>query len=170
MVCLGFGGHVPLAPCTPHLAGRSGAGGRQRGTLYNRVQSRSPAALVYGLPCLCVFQPLPPRPSGQPCGSQQPYYGGCGHLSVCLLCPAKVTSDFASSPCWPREVWGPLASLTATSRASEPLNDQSLACHGRSYCCSPSKVRKQGVPFVAQWVTNPTSIYEDAGSIPGLAQ
>jgi len=27
-----------------------------------------------------------------------------------------------------------------------------------------------GVPIVAQWVTNPTSIYEDVGSIPGLSQ
>ena len=27
-----------------------------------------------------------------------------------------------------------------------------------------------GVPFVALWVTNPTSIHEDASLIPGLAQ
>ena len=29
---------------------------------------------------------------------------------------------------------------------------------------------KTRVPAVAQWVTNPTSIHEDAGLIPGLTQ
>ena len=28
----------------------------------------------------------------------------------------------------------------------------------------------KGVPLVAQWVKNPTSIHDDGGLIPGLAQ
>ena len=31
-------------------------------------------------------------------------------------------------------------------------------------------IQKQGVPIVAQQVTNATGIHEDVGSIPGLAQ
>ena len=31
-------------------------------------------------------------------------------------------------------------------------------------------IMKVGVPFVAQWLTNPTSKHEVAGLIPGLAQ
>ena len=30
--------------------------------------------------------------------------------------------------------------------------------------------KKQAVPTVAQWVKNSTSVHEDVGSIPGLAQ
>ena len=30
--------------------------------------------------------------------------------------------------------------------------------------------REAGVPVVVQWLTNPTSIHEVAGSVPALAQ
>ena len=32
------------------------------------------------------------------------------------------------------------------------------------------KLNKNGVPVVAQWLTNPTGNHEGVGSIPGLAQ
>ena len=34
----------------------------------------------------------------------------------------------------------------------------------------PLKEKEEGVPVMAQWLTNPTRNYEVTGSIPGLAQ
>ena len=31
-------------------------------------------------------------------------------------------------------------------------------------------LKPPGVPVITQWLTNPTSIHEDVGLIPGLAQ
>ena len=39
-----------------------------------------------------------------------------------------------------------------------------------SFLPQPLKSTKRGVSVVAQWLTNPTSIHQDVGSIPGLAQ
>ena len=41
---------------------------------------------------------------------------------------------------------------------------------GHTHKTSESKNCICGVPFVTQRLTNPTSIHEDVGSIPGLAQ
>ena len=35
---------------------------------------------------------------------------------------------------------------------------------------NPKEKTKIGVPIMPQWLTNPTGIHEDVGSIPGLAQ
>ena len=42
-------------------------------------------------------------------------------------------------------------------------------CHSDT-CSSFSRKEEVGVPVVAHWVKNPSSIHEDVGLIPGLAQ
>ena len=41
---------------------------------------------------------------------------------------------------------------------------------GGSVDMSVKVINLHGVPVVAPWLVNPTSIHEDTGSIPGLAQ
>ena len=59
---------------------------------------------------------------------------------------------------------GPLASWTS----SNPLWGHFYLFH--LWCSSSLCKKKAGVPIMAQQVKNPTSIHEDAGSIPALAQ
>ena len=40
----------------------------------------------------------------------------------------------------------------------------------KTSCCQSTKENKQGVPAVAKWVKDPTSIHEDVDLIPGLSQ
>ena len=41
-------------------------------------------------------------------------------------------------------------------------------------CASPALAtryeKESGVPIMAQWLTNPTSVHKDEGSIPSLSQ
>ena len=39
-----------------------------------------------------------------------------------------------------------------------------------NYHDNVGKIVQEGVPFMALWLVNLTSIHKDAGSIPGLAQ
>ena len=51
------------------------------------------------------------------------------------------------------------------------LKEMSLdKCHSFVYSNLPLERRKVGIPIVAQQLANPTSIHEDVGLIPGLAQ
>ena len=73
------------------------------------------------------------------------------------------------------------------SRGIEAMEPQSGACGCRNLCLWVSlaqvpglgqgaagekllKTTVQGVPIVAQWLTNPTRNHEVIGSIPGLTQ
>ena len=54
-----------------------------------------------------------------------------------------------------------------------PPTPEEMGDHGRTVGSGLVKaegLKKNGIPVVAHWVKNPTSIHEDAGSIPGLDQ
>ena len=60
-------------------------------------------------------------------------------------------------------------SVTEDKGEGPGLGKKSSSCE---QCCQYMKQSKdlEGAPSMAQWVTNPTSILEDVGSIPGLSQ
>ena len=76
------------------------------------------------------------------------------------------------------EIWQKASNLTKRWNRMR-TKKKSLDLTMNSPCCLPEKFQKRkrsiketgvGVPIVAQQVTNPTSIYEDASPTPGLAQ
>ena len=50
------------------------------------------------------------------------------------------------------------------------VESQKACSRVNDWKCEDTETKKIGVPIVAQWVKNPTSIHKDAGSIPGLNQ
>ena len=48
------------------------------------------------------------------------------------------------------------------------MSPQNVTRFGNGACAGI--IKNQGVPIMAQWVTNPTNIHEDVGSTPGFTQ
>ena len=73
-----------------------------------------------------------------------------------------------------REPKGP--SLIVTGRGTVTETTGQMTSHGQRredstiWTVLYQRLGQRGVPVVAQWLANPTSIHEDVVSIPGLAQ
>ena len=66
-----------------------------------------------------------------------------------------------------------LGHLNKTPNTERQKSDGGGTLRGNENYARKIKCQKNpntGVPFVAQWLKNPTSIHEDTGSIPGLVQ
>ena len=90
------------------------------------------------------------------------------------VCPGVVMS---LSPAFPTSAFSPVASgillmyHVINGASLLPHGDPTISRASASVAVSYARYDKRGgVPVVAWWVKNPTSIHEDAGCIPGVTQ
>ena len=122
----------------------------------------------------------PESPQGQPtliCPSHS--FQSPGTLALHLLPHSGCTRAWHLSPLAWRALTNTVQQVVVQTLDSERCGFKSFLCYlelsvsgwaSWSFGFLICKIRPPGVPFVAKGVKHPTSVHEDAGSIPGLTQ